>query len=129
MLLTGEGFNAAAIAAWGFAERPAPADESLPRVGVLYYRAHEASGNNGFAHALADAIDATGQATGVPVFAGSLRSAPDELYAALGTLDALIVTVLAAGGGSATAAAGGDDERGTWNAWPPSTSRCCRGCA
>lgn len=81
------------------------------RVGVLYYRAHEASGNTAFAHALADAIDATGHAVGVPIFAGSLRSAPDELYDALGTLDALIVTVLAAGGSvPAGASAGGDDE-------------------
>ena len=38
-------------------------------------------------------------------------SAPDELYDALGTLDALVVTVLAAGGTKpATASAGGDDE-------------------
>jgi cobaltochelatase CobN len=117
VLLTGEGFEPpAAIPSWGFAERPAPADgdavdASLPRVGVLYYRAHEASGNNGFAHALADAIDATGLAVGVPIFAGSLRSAPDELYTAFGTLDALIVTVLAAGGSvPAGASAGGDDE-------------------
>ena len=51
-----------------------------------------------FAHALADAVDATGEAVGVPIFCSSLRSAPDELYAALGTLDALVVTVLAAGG-------------------------------
>jgi cobaltochelatase CobN len=88
-----------------------PTDTDLPRVGVLYYRAHEASGNTAFAHALADAIDATGQAVGVPVFAGSLRSAPDELYTALGTLDALVVTVLAAGGSTpAGASAGGDDE-------------------
>ena len=51
------------------------------------------------------------QAVGVPVFAGSLRSAPDELYDALGTLDALMVTVLAAGGSKpAGASAGGDDE-------------------
>jgi cobaltochelatase CobN len=81
------------------------------RVGVLYYRAHEASGNTAFAHALADAIDATGHAVGVPIYAGSLRSAPDELYDAFGTLDALIVTVLAAGGSTpAGASAGGDDE-------------------
>ncbi|RXW31404.1 cobaltochelatase subunit CobN [Propioniciclava flava] len=112
VLLTGEGFEPpSAIPAWGFAERSATADASLPRVGVLYYRAHEASGNSGFAHALADAIDATGLAVGVPIFAGSLRSAPDELYAAFGTLDALIVTVLAAGGSvPAGASAGGDDE-------------------
>ncbi|WP_292652074.1 cobaltochelatase subunit CobN [Nocardioides sp.] len=81
------------------------------RIGILYYRAHETSGNTAFAHALADAIDATGAATGVPVFAGSLRSAPDDLYEALGSLDALIVTVLAAGGSvPASASAGGEDE-------------------
>src|SRR5690606_31942827 len=62
-------------------------------------------------HALADAVDATGRAVGVPIFAGSLRSAPDDLFDALGTLDALVVTVLAAGGSvPATASAGGDDE-------------------
>ncbi|GAA1935847.1 cobaltochelatase subunit CobN [Nocardioides marmoribigeumensis] len=111
VLLTGEGFDAPQVLpAWGFAARPeVPGD--LPRVGILYYRAHEASGNTAFAHALADAVDATGQAVGVSVFAGSLRSAPDELYDALGTLDALVVTVLAAGGTvPSSASAGGDDE-------------------
>lgn len=123
VLLTGEGFEPPAVLPqWGFAERDSlvstrsslaaqPTAEGLPRVGVLYYRAHEASGNTAFAHALADAVDATGHAVGVPVFAGSLRSAPDELYDALGTLDALVVTVLAAGGSTpAGASAGGDDE-------------------
>ncbi|WP_460870780.1 cobaltochelatase subunit CobN, partial [Nocardioides pakistanensis] len=112
VLLTGEGFEPpATVPAWGYADRPFAHGSGLPRVGVLYYRAHEASGNNAFAHALADAVDATGRAVGVPIFAGSLRSAPDELYAALGTLDALVVTVLAAGGSTpATASAGGDDE-------------------
>jgi cobaltochelatase CobN len=113
VLLTGEGFDPpAAVPQWGWArERP---DSALPRVGVLYYRAHEASGNAGFAHALADAIDGTGEAVGVPVYAGSLRAAPDELYQALGSLDALVVTVLAAGGTTpASASAGGDDE--TWD--------------
>jgi cobaltochelatase CobN len=111
VLLTGEGFDAPqALPAWGFADRPSTGAD-LPRVGILYYRAHEASGNTAFAHALADAVDATGQAVGVPVFAGSLRSAPDELYDALGTLDALVVTVLAAGGTvPSSASAGGDDE-------------------
>ena len=78
---------------------------------MLFYRAHESSGNSAFAHALADAIDATGEAVGVPIFSTSLRSAPDDLYDALGTLDALVVTVLAAGGTKpSTASAGGDDE-------------------
>ncbi|TQL67645.1 cobaltochelatase CobN subunit [Nocardioides albertanoniae] len=129
VLLTGFGFEPPApVPAWGFADRVGLDTDSLvpresgstdgggstsgePRIGILYYRAHETSGNTAFAHALADAIDATGQATGVPVFAGSLRSAPDDLYEALGTLDALIVTVLAAGGSvPASASAGGEDE-------------------
>ncbi|MGZ6733568.1 MAG: cobaltochelatase subunit CobN [Nocardioides sp.] len=124
VLLTGEGFEPPAeLPAWGFASRPGgleartstTGESPAPlRVGVLYYRAHEASGNTAFAHALADAIDAVGgggQAVGVPIFAGSLRSAPDDLYEALGSLDVLIVTVLAAGGSvPATAGAGEDDE-------------------
>ena len=112
VLLTGEGFESpSALPPWGFAERESPRDPKLPKVGILYYRAHEAGGNTAFAHALADAVDATGQAVGVPVFAGSLRSAPDDLYEALGEFDALVVTVLAAGGSvPASASAGGDDE-------------------
>ncbi|MEN8673985.1 cobaltochelatase subunit CobN [Nocardioides sp.] len=110
VLLTGEGFAAPIeIPVWGMAERPVV--DGVPRVGVLYYRAHEASGNTAFVHALVEAIDATGQAVGVPVFAGSLRSAPDDLFTALGTLDALVVTVLAAGGSTpAASSAGGEDE-------------------
>jgi cobaltochelatase CobN len=108
VLLTGEGFDPpVVIPAWGMAEKPG----DKPRVGVLYYRAHEASGNHGFAHDLAAAIDATGAAVGVPVWSSSLRTAPDELYEAFGTFDALVVTVLAAGGSTpAGASAGGDDE-------------------
>ncbi|WP_110183501.1 cobaltochelatase subunit CobN [Nocardioides solisilvae] len=115
VLLTGEGFEPPApVPAWGFAERDAVDGTGLPRVGILYYRAHQASGNTAFAHALADAVDATGQAVGVPIFAGSLRSAPDDLFEALGGLDALVVTVLAAGGSvPASVSAGGDDE--TWD--------------
>ncbi|MCW2814973.1 MAG: cobN [Nocardioides sp.] len=110
VLLTGEGFEApAAIPSWGWS-RPVP-ETDLPKIGILYYRAHQASGNTAFVQALADAVDATGVAVAVPVFAGSLRSAPDELYAALGGLDALVVTVLAAGGSApAGVSAGGDDE-------------------
>ncbi|MFT3872991.1 MAG: cobaltochelatase subunit CobN [Nocardioides sp.] len=112
VLLTGIGFEPPeTIPAWGMPGRPTPARKDLPRVGVLYYRAHEASGNTAFAHALADAIDATGAAVGQPVYAGSLRSAPDDLFEALAAFDALVVTVLAAGGSTpATASAGGDDE-------------------
>ncbi|MDT0202181.1 cobaltochelatase subunit CobN [Nocardioides sp. AE5] len=113
VLLTGEGFEPPyVVPEWGWAAREALAGaEDRARIGVLYYRAHEASGNAGFAHALADAIDATGEAVGLPIFSSSLRSAPDELYDALATLDAVVVTVLAAGGTApGTASAGEDDE-------------------
>jgi cobaltochelatase CobN len=110
VLLTGEGFETPALLPeWGVSRRPAPSD--LPLVGILYYRAHEVSGNNAFAHELADAIDATGRACGVPIYVSSLRAAADDLFLELGTLDAIVVTVLAAGGSKpATASAGGDDE-------------------
>jgi len=133
VLLTGEGFEPpAAVPVWGLLER-SPAEigilpdelpveqrisaakrQGLPRVGILYYRAHHMSGNVDFVHALADAVDATGEAVAVPIFAGSLRAAPDDLFEEFGTLDALVVTVLAAGGTvPAAASAGGDDE--TWD--------------
>jgi cobaltochelatase CobN len=114
VLLSGDGFEPpAVIPEWGYGQRDARGQDAA-RIGVLYYRAHEISGNAGFAHALADAIDATGDAVGVPIFASSLRSAPDELYQAFGTLDALIVSVLAAGGSKpAGVSAGGDD--GSWD--------------
>ena len=111
VLLTGLGFEPPEVlAGWGFLDRPqAPAGR--PRVGILYYRAHHTSGNTRFVHDLADAVEATGAATAVPIFCSSLRGAPEDLLAALGTLDALVVTVLAAGGTKpATASAGGDDE-------------------
>jgi cobaltochelatase CobN len=113
ILLTGEGFEPPAVLPeWGLAARPEAMESSdLPRIGVLYYRAHEASGNSGFAHALASTIDATGEAVGVPIFSSSLRAAPDALFDELARLDALIVTVLAAGGTKpGTVSAGGDDE-------------------
>lgn len=112
VLLTGEGFDPPMpVPLWGFAERDRPRNPDLPRVGILYYRAHQAGGNTAFVHDLADAVDATGRAVGVPVYAGSLRSAPDELFDALRDFDTLVVTVLAAGGSvPASASAGGDDE-------------------
>lgn len=112
VLLTGEGFEPPAVLPeWGVSERATPANAGLPRVGILYYRAHEVSGNQQFAHQLADAIDTTGRAVGVPIFVSSLRAAADDLYDELATLDAIVVTVLAAGGSKpATASAGGDDE-------------------
>ncbi len=110
VLLTGEGFAPPQpLPSWGVLPRDTGATGS--RIGILFYKAHHASGNDRFVHDLADAVDDTVDGVGVPIFCSSLRGAPAELLAELGTLDALIVTVLAAGGTkAATASAGGDDE-------------------
>ncbi|MCK1822284.1 cobaltochelatase subunit CobN [Streptomyces sp. XM83C] len=110
VLLTGEGFEP---------PRRMPeygvhgSRESLPgrpTVGVLFYRAHELSGNTAFVDTLCDAIEAHG-ANALPVYCGSLRGADDGLYDILRGADALVATVLAAGGTHASrASAGGDDE-------------------
>jgi len=120
VLLTGVGFEAPAPQPeWGIVPpregAPAPAElaegDRPARVGVLFYRAHHASGNVGFAHDLAEAITATGVAEPVLIHAASLRTVPDDLLDELRTLDALVVTVLAAGGTNpAKVSAGGDDE-------------------
>lgn len=118
LLLTGEGFDPPQeLPAWGILPRPAPdpgispaAGQVRPRVGVLFYRAQQVAGNTAYVHALCDAVDAAG-GVGVPVFAASLRDAPADLLDHLGTLDALVTTVLAAGGTRpAQAQAGGDDD-------------------
>jgi cobaltochelatase CobN len=112
VLLTGHGFDEpVAIPEWGYADRAAVGNTDIgARIGVLFYRAHEVSGNSGFAHKLADAIDATGSAVGVPIFASSLRSAPDQLFDALGALDAVVVSMLAAGGSKSASAGAGEDD-------------------
>jgi cobaltochelatase CobN len=79
-----------------------------PTVGVLFYRAHELSGNTAFVDTLCDALEEAG-VNALPVYCGSLRAADPALYELLGTADALVTTVLAAGGRP-----GGDDE--TWDA-------------
>ncbi|WLP90858.1 cobaltochelatase subunit CobN [Gordonia sp. NB41Y] len=115
VLLTGLGFDEPAqTPAWGVLERTATtvADDA-PTIAVLYYRAQHLAGNTRYVDALCGAIEAAG-ARALPVYCASLRTAPDELIALLGTADALVVTVLAAGGATpATASAGGDDE--SWN--------------
>ncbi|WP_026426102.1 cobaltochelatase subunit CobN [Actinokineospora inagensis] len=113
ILLTGTGFAAPVeLAPWGRLDRVAHRTEG-PRVGVLYYRAHHLSGNTAFIATLSDAVEDAG-GVAVPVYCASLRTAPAELLDVLGTLDALIVTVLAAGGTlPAAASAGGDD--GAWD--------------
>ncbi|NGN66608.1 cobaltochelatase subunit CobN [Streptomyces sp. A7024] len=87
--------------------------EGRPTVGVLFYRAHELSGNTGFVDVLCDAVEAAG-ANALPVYCGSLRGAEPGLYELLGQADTLVATVLASGGTRASdASAGGDDE--TWD--------------
>src|SRR3546814_17996044 len=103
VLLTGVGFEPPyVVPEWGWAERASAAqptgdrsigDRPRARVGVLYYRAHAASGNAGFAHALADAIDAPGEPVGLPNFSPSLRTTPGKRYAALGPPAPLVVTL------------------------------------
>ena len=111
VLLTGVGFEPPIEQpSWGELPRPSSGSAGIVRVGILFYRAQYTAGNTAYVEALADAVDAAG-GRAVPIFATSLRDAPVDLISHLGTLDALITTVLAAGGTRpATASAGGDDE-------------------
>ena len=96
-------------------------DPARPTVGVVYYRAHELSGNTGFVDVLCDAVEAAG-ANARPVYCSSLRSLrsaqparPGEgdegLVSLLRGCDALVATVLAGGGAvAADASAGGDED-------------------
>ncbi|MFJ3725257.1 cobaltochelatase subunit CobN [Streptomyces sp. NPDC090045] len=120
VLLTGHGFEPPAAApTWGPLERDAQqtteaVPETAPKVAVLYYRAHQMSGNTAFVHTLCEAIEAKG-AQPLPLYVSSLRTPEPELLQALESVDAIITTVLAAGGTRpATASAGGDDE--SWDA-------------
>ncbi|MEU5551465.1 cobaltochelatase subunit CobN [Micromonospora sp. NPDC047793] len=110
VLLTGHGFAPpVAHPTWGVMSRPAPTGTG-PTVGILYYRAHQLSGNTAFVEGLCAAVE---QAGGVPlpVFCASLRAPEPDLLATLGRADALLVTVLAAGGTRpAEVSAGGADE-------------------
>ncbi|MFI5620467.1 cobaltochelatase subunit CobN [Streptomyces sp. NPDC051567] len=118
VLLTGHGFEPpAAAATWGPLERTVPRSDGPadgPRIAVLYYRAHQMSGNTAFVHTLCEAVEAHG-ARPLPLYVSSLRTPEPELLAALEGVDAIVTTVLAAGGTRpATASAGGDDE--SWDA-------------
>jgi cobaltochelatase CobN len=108
--LTGEGFEPPRpMPTWGRLDRAASVADG-PTVAVLFYRAHQVSGNTGFVQALADAIESVG-GRALPVFCSSLRSAEPALIETLRAADAIVVTVLAAGGSlPAAAGAGGNDE-------------------
>ena len=89
--------------------------EGAPVVAVVFYRAHELSGNTAFVDTLCGALAERG-ATPRPVFCASLRSADSQLAELLSPADAVITTVLAAGGsapGNNTAGAAGESD---WDA-------------
>ncbi|WP_329319512.1 cobaltochelatase subunit CobN [Streptomyces sp. NBC_01262] len=110
VLLTGEGFEPPAAMPDFGTHGSYAYEEGRPTVGVLFYRAHELSGNTAFVDTLCEAIEAKG-ANALPVYCGSLRGADAGLYELLGRTDAIVATVLAAGGTRASdASAGGDDE-------------------
>ncbi|WP_253882054.1 cobaltochelatase subunit CobN [Actinomadura rupiterrae] len=114
VLLTGEGFEApVAMPSFGVHGEYERA-EGRPTVGVVFYRAHELSGNTAFVDVLCREIEKAG-ANALPVFCGSLRGADAELMALLRQSDAVVATVLAAGGAvAADASAGGDED--SWDA-------------
>ncbi|MDX3090666.1 cobaltochelatase subunit CobN [Streptomyces sp. ME02-6978a] len=110
VLLTGEGFEEPRkMPEYGVHGARARVP-GRPTVGVLFYRAHELSGNTAFVDTLCEAVEARG-ANALPVYCGSLRGADPGLYALLAEADALVTTVLAAGGSHASqASAGGEEE-------------------
>ena len=112
VLLTGIGFTPPTVLpAYGL-HGDRTADPSRPTVGIVFYRAHELSGNTAFIDVLCDAVEAAG-ADPRPVFVGSLRPDGDGRLPVVDELlqdvDALVVTVLASGGSNAS------DEHG-WDA-------------
>ncbi|MGW7420618.1 cobaltochelatase subunit CobN [Streptomyces sp. NPDC054813] len=110
VLLTGEGFAEPQKMPEFGVHGSYQIQAGRPTVGVLFYRAHELSGNTGFVDTLCEAIEARG-ANALPVYCGSLRGADAGLYEILAGADALVATVLAAGGTHASqASAGGDEE-------------------
>lgn len=72
VLLTGEGFEPPASMPDFGVHGSYAYQEGRPTIGVLFYRAHELSGNTGFVDTLCEAIEAKG-ANALPVYCGSLR--------------------------------------------------------
>jgi cobaltochelatase CobN len=120
LLLTGDAFDPPyALPMYGVRAGRMFQKDDRPVVGIVYYRAHEISGNTAFVDALAEAIEKAG-AQPLPVYCGTLRgldpssAANAELFDLLRQADVLVTTLLAAGGTvAANASAGGDD---SWDA-------------
>ena len=114
VLLTGEGFAPPVEMPEFGVHGQRRRDPARPTVGIVFYRAHELSGNTSFVDDLCAAVEARG-ANALPVFCGSLRGAGSDLLRLIGRCDALVATVLAAGGTrAADASAGGDED--SWDA-------------
>jgi cobaltochelatase CobN len=113
LLLTGDGFAPPRVMpAQGVHERSSGRGAACgPVVAVIFYRAHEISGNTTFIDTLCDAIEEQG-ATPLPVYCSSLRGAGAELLDLLKPAGAVITTVLAAGGSTAA----GATAEGDWDA-------------
>ncbi|MGW7679741.1 cobaltochelatase subunit CobN [Kribbella sp. NPDC054772] len=119
LLLTGDEFEPPrALPAYGV--RGTYVEDDRPVVGIVYYRAHEISGNTAFVDALASAVTEAG-AQPLPVYCGTLRGldpTSDEnagLFDLLRKCDVLVTTLLAAGGSvAANASAGGAED--AWDA-------------
>ncbi|MEU4193821.1 cobaltochelatase subunit CobN [Kribbella sp. NPDC026611] len=119
LLLTGDEFEPPrTLPAYGV--RGSFTEDDRPVVGIVYYRAHEISGNTAFVDALATAVADAG-AQPLPVYCGTLRGldpTSDEnagLFELLRKCDVLVTTLLAAGGSvAANASAGGADD--AWDA-------------
>ena len=92
---------------------------------MIFYRAHELSGNTGFIDTLCAAITERG-GTPLPVYCSSLRSADPGLADLLRPASAIITTVLAAGGSSPPARAPKvTGTRGRSPGWASRSSRAC----
>ncbi|GAA2438476.1 cobaltochelatase subunit CobN [Actinomadura vinacea] len=114
VLLTGEGFAPpVSMPSYGV-HGDHRVEPGRPTVGIVFYRAHELSGNTAFVDVLCERVEAQG-GNALPVFCGSLRGADEGLLEILGRVDALVATVLAGGGAvAADASAGGDED--SWDA-------------
>ena len=116
VFLTGEGFSPPhPMPPQGLHPLPASLSSAPPTpssadpvVAVVFYRAHELSGNTAFVDTLCEALAQRG-ATPLPVFCASLRSADAQLAELLSPADAVITTVLAAGGSAAADTTGESD--------------------
>ena len=90
-------------------------ESARPVVAVVFYRAHELSGNTGFVDTLCAALAAAGAAP-LPIFCASLRSADAELAELLKPAHAVITTVLAAGGSPVGNTGSDSTGEGDWDA-------------